>query len=166
MPSWEATRLPQHKLCRTAALGGSLAGVGACSPFFPAEFYGLGWLTAEGFLVIYFVGRIRDIQGNFGARAFLAPDGQDSSHHAGPFLHGRQPHAQALPPRLRRIKAFAVVLDQKRDSIVVPGNGNQEQVGLGMLADIGEGFLNNAVDGDLGRQGKQGRRCWFLGGCI
>ena len=31
-----------------------------------------------------------------------------------------------------------------------------------MLADIGEGFLHNAVDGNLGRQGKQGVDVGFL----
>ena len=77
-----------------------------------------------------------------------------SARHAGPFFHGRQPHAPSLAPLFGQVKALAVVLDQERDLFVALSNGNLEQVGLGMLADIGQGFLHNAVDSDLGRPGK------------
>lgn len=96
-------------------------------------------------------GGIRDIEADFGARAFLAPDGHGPSQHLDPLLHGSQAHTRGLTPHLHRIKPLAVVLDEKGNTIIGPGNGDRQPGSLGMFAGIGEGFLKNAVDGNLCR---------------
>ena len=107
-------------------------------------------------LLLFGFGEVRYIKGNSGARALLAPDGQEPSHHPGPFLHGRQPHAlvRGLMAALSRVKTSAVILDDKRDAVVGLVNGYGQQASLGVLADIGETFLDKAVNGDLGLQVK------------
>src|SRR3974377_292195 len=91
--------------------------------------------------------------------AFLLPalDGKRSSYHVQALLHGHQPQPAAGAPgtELLEVKASAVVLDSKKHLVILFLGSDGYHTTISVFSDIRQGFLYDAVNNGLHRQGKQ-----------
>ena len=98
-------------------------------------------------------------KGHLGPFTSPAPDIQGAICHQGPALSWRStPNSFAIPPLGESpefIKADAIIPQLRDHLIILPVDVHRELAGVGMLDDIGQRFLENAVDVDLSFSGKQ-----------
>src|SRR5208337_4597596 len=113
--------------------------------------------------------RNRDMANDLGARLLPTPDLATAPQHPTPFIQGRQPQAAAagIPSRdLGHIESCAVVLYVEGDGVAFLAQRHRNPARPGVLGDVVEAFLQDAVDDDLGFQGKEAVQILNLKGLL
>jgi hypothetical protein len=73
-----------------------------------------------------------------------------SADQAGALAHAKQTHTAPGYAAVASIEADAVVLDDQDDDVIAALEHHVDSAGVRVLGDVGERFLRDAVEGDLG----------------